>query len=109
MASMCAGVVPQQPPTMFRKPLWANSSMTLAVSTGSSSYSPNSLGRPAFGCADTWVLALFDSSSRYGRSSLAPNAQFRPTALGLAWATEFQQASVVWPDRVWRSEEHTSE
>src|SRR5471032_2908570 len=100
MASMWPGVVPQQPPTMFRKPLWANSSMTFAVSDGSSSYSPNSLGRPAFGCAETWVLALFDSSSRYGRNSLAPSAQFRPTDSGLAWLTEFQNASVVWPDRV---------
>ncbi|MNQ91703.1 hypothetical protein D3C85_1070970 [compost metagenome] len=100
MASMWPGVVPQQPPTMLRKPLWANSSMTLAVSDGNSSYSPNSFGRPAFGCAETWVLALFDNSSRYGRNSRAPRAQFRPTEIGLAWATEFQKASVVWPDRV---------
>src|SRR5476651_2826196 len=87
MALICPGVVPQQPPTMLRKPLWANSSMTLAVCDGNSSYSPNSLGRPAFGCAETWVLALFDSSSRYGRNSLAPSAQFRPTDSGLAWLT----------------------
>ncbi len=32
--------------------------------------------------------------------SLAPRAQFRPTASGLAWRTESQNASVTWPDRV---------
>ena len=35
-----------------------------------------------------------------GRISSAPSAQFRPTASGLAWRTEFQNASTVWPDRV---------
>ncbi|MCY1455715.1 hypothetical protein D9M71_728690 [compost metagenome] len=100
MAWMCAGVVPQQPPMMLRKPLWANSSTTTAISAGVSSYSPKAFGRPALGCADTWVPALVASSSRYGRSSLAPRAQFRPTEIGLAWRTEFQNASVVWPDRV---------
>jgi hypothetical protein len=28
MAAMCSGVVPQQPPAMFRKPLRANSSIS---------------------------------------------------------------------------------
>ena len=32
--------------------------------------------------------------------SLAPRAQFRPTEIGRACRTEFQKASVVWPDRV---------
>ena len=49
IARMCAGVVPQQPPTMFRKPLWANSASTSAMSSGVSSYSPNALGSPALG------------------------------------------------------------
>jgi hypothetical protein len=49
IAAMCAGVVPQQPPTMLTKPASANSSRTAAVSSGDSSYSPNALGRPAFG------------------------------------------------------------
>ena len=46
---MCAGVVPQQPPTMFTKPASANSSRMPAVSSGASSYSPKALGRPALG------------------------------------------------------------
>ena len=49
VAAMCAGVVPQQPPTRLTNPLCANSSRTAAVSSGDSSYSPNALGRPAFG------------------------------------------------------------
>ena len=49
IAAMWAGVVPQQPPTRFTKPLSANSPRTAAVSSGDSSYSPNALGRPAFG------------------------------------------------------------
>ena len=36
----------------------------------------------------------------YGRSCFAPSAQLRPTASGRAWRTEFQNASVVWPDSV---------
>ena len=36
----------------------------------------------------------------YGRISAAPSAQFRPTANGLAWRTECQNASTVWPLRM---------
>ena len=64
IAWICAGVVPQQPPMMLRKPLAANSSTTAAISAGVSSYSPKALGRPALGWADTWVSALLASSSR---------------------------------------------
>ena len=49
MAAMWAGVVPQQPPTMFTRPLSANSPSWPAMYSGVSSYSPNSLGRPALG------------------------------------------------------------
>ena len=70
------------------------------MSSGLSSYSPNSLGRPALGCADTWVLAMRESSSIYWRNSLAPSAQLRPIEIGLAWLREFQNASVVCPVRV---------
>ena len=35
-----------------------------------------------------------------GRISLPPSEQFTPTISGLAWRTEFQNASTVWPDRV---------
>ena len=49
IARMCAGVVPQQPPTMFTRPLRANSSSSPAVSQACSSYSPKAFGSPAFG------------------------------------------------------------
>ena len=48
-ARMWSGVVPQQPPMMLTKPLAANSPSSAAVCSGSSSYSPKTLGRPAFG------------------------------------------------------------
>ena len=35
-----------------------------------------------------------------GRISLPPSEQFTPTIRGLAWRTEFQNASTVCPDRV---------
>ena len=47
--AMWSGVVPQQPPMMLTRPLPANSSMIAAICSGVSSYSPNALGRPAFG------------------------------------------------------------
>ncbi len=46
---MCSGVVPQQPPTMFSQPFAAQSPISSAMNSGVSSYSPNSLGNPAFG------------------------------------------------------------
>ena len=49
IAAMCAGVVPQHPPTMLSKPAAANSRNTLEVYSGVSSYPPISFGRPAFG------------------------------------------------------------
>ena len=49
IARMWSGVVPQQPPTMFRKPASTKSDVTLAMCSGVSSYSPNSFGSPAFG------------------------------------------------------------
>ena len=49
MAVICAGVVPQQPPIIFKKPFFAHSSISPAISSGVSSYSPNSFGKPAFG------------------------------------------------------------
>ncbi len=36
----------------------------------------------------------------WGRSSLAPSEQLKPTEIGRAWATAFQNASGVWPERV---------
>ena len=36
----------------------------------------------------------------YGRSCFPPSAQLSPTTAGRACRTEFQNASVVWPDKV---------
>ena len=63
MAAMWAGVVPQQPPAALIRPDFANSASTSAVSSGSSSYSPNAFGRPAFGYACTKQSAIRDSSA----------------------------------------------
>ncbi len=49
IAAMCAGVVPQHPPTRLTSPASANSASTAAVSAAASSYSPKALGRPALG------------------------------------------------------------
>ena len=100
IAAMWSGVVPQQPPTRFTSPASANSPSVSAVSDAASSYSPNALGRPALGYAETKVSATRDSSARNGRISLAPSAQLRPTSSGRAWRTEFQNASVVCPESV---------
>ena len=63
IAAMCSAVVPQQPPTMLTRPLVANSPSTPAMWPGVSSYSPNALGRPALGWADTKQSATRDSSA----------------------------------------------
>ena len=68
--------------------------------SGVSSYSPNSFGSPAFGWALTNTGATRESSCTYCRSAWAPSAQLSPTLSGRACATEFQNASVVWPDSV---------
>ena len=95
-----SGVVPQQPPRRFTKPLSANSRSSAAVSSGRSSYSPKALGRPAFGWQLTQVPATRASSARYGRMSRAPSAQLIPTEKGRACATETWNASMVCPESV---------
>ncbi len=49
IAAICAGVVPQQPPTTLTSPSPIHSATWAAVSVAASSYSPRSLGSPAFG------------------------------------------------------------
>src|SRR5215210_4220002 len=49
IALMWSGVVPQQPPTMLSQPASAHSPISAAITSGVSSYSPNSFGSPAFG------------------------------------------------------------
>jgi hypothetical protein len=65
MARMCGGVVPQQPPTMFTKPLCAKSRIRRDVTSGVSSkpVSDIGLGRPALGYTHTKVSASRASSS----------------------------------------------
>ena len=89
---MCAGVVPQQPPTMFSQPLRAHSSSCGARVSGVSGKPVGSigLGNPAFGYALTQMPAMPDSSSMKGRISLGPRAQLMPT-LSRRWLEiEFQ-------------------
>ena len=47
--AMCAGVVPQQPPTTFSQPLAAKPWRSAAMISGVSSKPPKALGRPALG------------------------------------------------------------
>ena len=63
IAAMCSGVVPQHPPTMLTSPEVANSPTTRAIASGVSSYSPNALGRPALGWAETKQSAIRSSSA----------------------------------------------
>src|SRR5260221_5385991 len=49
IARMCAGVEPQQPPTIFNQPLEANSRKSDAMMCGVSSKPPKALGKPALG------------------------------------------------------------
>src|SRR5690606_26184840 len=100
MARIWSGVVPQQPPTRFNSPERANSSRVAAVSSGVSSYSAKAFGSPALGWALTKQSATRARVSTCGRRSLAPSAQFRPTASGRECETEMWKASAVWPERV---------
>ena len=66
IAAMCSGVVPQQPPTMLTSPEVANSPTTRAIASGVSSYSPNALGSPAFGWANTKQSAMREKRAAWG-------------------------------------------
>ncbi len=46
---MWAGVVPQQPPTMFTQPSSMNRESSREIDSGVSEYFPSTSGRPAFG------------------------------------------------------------
>ena len=48
IALICSGVVPQQPPQIFKSPFWASSRYPSAIISGVCSYSPKALGNPAF-------------------------------------------------------------
>ncbi len=81
-------MVPQQPPARLSQPSRANSPMTRAMWSGVSSYSPNSLGRPALGKHITRVPQTRASSATCGRMSSAPSAQLMLTASRSWWLTE---------------------
>src|SRR6185436_4925439 len=51
MAAMCSGVLPQQPPAMFTRPLEANSPRKFPMSAGvrSNPVGDSGFGNPAFG------------------------------------------------------------
>ena len=103
IARMCSGVVPQQPPTMLTKPLCANSREQARRLLGRlvvAGLATSDWAARRSDSTQTNVSATRASSSMYGRISAAPSAQLRPTASGLAWRTEFQNASGVWPESV---------
>ncbi|SFV85177.1 hypothetical protein MNB_SUP05-9-495 [hydrothermal vent metagenome] len=52
MALIWSGVEPQQPPKILTKPDSAHSPTCSLMVIAPRSYSPNSFGRPAFGCAE---------------------------------------------------------
>ena len=54
------------------------------ISFAIKSYSPNSFGNPALGCAETYVEDILDISATYGRSRSGPNAQLSPIEIGFA-------------------------
>src|SRR5699024_6858853 len=84
MASICSGVVPQQPPTRFTSPACANSPRRLAMCSGVSSYSASALGSPALGCVLMRQSAMPASAWMCGRRSSAPSAQLSPIDNGRA-------------------------
>src|SRR5437763_14682093 len=70
IAWICSGVVPQQPPTMFRKPASAHS-FNCGASVSGVSGKPvggSGLGRPALGDALRYIGATLDRSAIRGRS-----------------------------------------
>ena len=80
IASMCAGVVPQQPPTMFSQPFAANSPSTRAISSRRLVEAAERVRQAGVRiAADDRRGAMFESSSIYGRICSGPSAQLMPT------------------------------
>ncbi len=88
IALMCSGVEPQQPPKILTKPDSAHSPTCLLIVLAPKSYSPNSFGSPAFGCAETKQSATRDISATYWRNKSGPSAQLSPIEIGLACRSE---------------------
>jgi len=77
-ASMCAAVVPQQPPTRFSHPSLLNLSSVEAKTAGVSRYLPCSSGSPAFGTQATRVRAYRESDLKWSLMKAGPVEQLRP-------------------------------
>ena len=99
IALMCAGVVPQQPPTIFSQPFSAHSRNCGASDSGVSGkpVGNSGSGRPALGWRSHRSARCCASSSISGRISFGPSAQFMPTLNSGTWEIEFQNASTVCP------------
>src|SRR6266550_3344346 len=82
IAERCAGVVPQQPPTMRTPKSLTNSESAVAIGSGSSGYTasptPVLSGSPAFGITDKGSVACSDKYRMGSRMCSGPVEQFRP-------------------------------
>ena len=101
IAAMWAGVVPQQPPTRLTKP-------AVGELRRGRRRSPRATRRTR---RTRWAGRRSGSRRRTCRrrgrarrcraaSPCAPSAQLRPTSSGFTCRTEYQNASVTWPDSV---------
>jgi len=92
---------PQQPPTMFRKP----TGQTLhdsPVSSGDSSYSPNSFGRPGVWVRGDMRGGLVAAPPGGAQLPVHQGGSLRPTEIGLAWQYRVPERFGGLPDRVRR-------
>jgi len=85
---MCAGVVPQQPPTMLRKPASAQERILRRHLLRPEVVAAHLVRQTGVGVRGDVALAMRDISSTYWRSSKGPSAQLRPIDSGLAWRSE---------------------
>ena len=101
MARICSGVVPQQPPTMLTKPLRREFAPGSRPSAAASRHIRRRHSAGRHSDRRTRRCRRCARVPRCtGRSCLPPSAQLSPTTAGRACRMEFQNASVVWPDRV---------
>ena len=101
MAAMCAGVVPQQPPTMLSKPELRPVADVRRPSLRRLVVVAEGVGQAGVGVGgDEARRPCATVPRRTGAARSAPSAQLRPMDSGRAWRSEFQNASAVWPDSV---------
>ena len=98
---MCSGVVPQQPPTMLTRPALGELAEQLGHVFRALVVVAELVRQAGVRIGADQACRRRARVRRRARASrLAPSAQFRPIVNGLAWRTEFQNASGVWPDSV---------